>query len=377
MRNGDIEKAEALCLDLIKSDAFNPGYIINIAIIDIIRGNYESAADHCEMLIDTGHGSPEVTLNLAEAYLLMGDPRAEETYRRFLDQTEGSQETLMLAYRALSMACIGNKEEAREIIEQLNLEDEEEQGTYYIVSVAWSHIGDEAMTAEYAAKAARAGMGDHWFELPWFGAEVAAYNKGISDMNAEARESAAAIKDLDGVPAPAREHCTEAHTQLVRGDVEGGVGSLRTAILVLAKQHAGLIRNGTIIFALLLCIIVHDRIKVRRLSTALAAERSKNELERQERHAASAEKLQRLAQLEQSHDVMQLDVSQITDIADGIRRASGFVSYCARNLLEERHREQVIDRVNRGIERTEQELEHLLEIARELDELIQPIARPE
>ncbi len=168
--SGNLQIARDLYRKLATPEEHTPRYLVNLGTIDILLGDYQQAIMRYELILWLGYQEPEVLLNFADACRLAGDPRSTELYGRLLEKTQGTDQPGLLACRAQALACLGQKAEAVATIQHALSRDQTAE-ILYTAAIVFSVIGERAKSGALAAEARANGMGEAWFNLPWFKGE--------------------------------------------------------------------------------------------------------------------------------------------------------------------------------------------------------------
>lgn len=164
---GNLTRAKDLYVELVQPGDYRPKYLINLGMIELLLGKHDQAATTFRQTVSLGWESPAAVLSLADAYRFTGNELADESYLRLLDLTEGSDDPLVIAYRARAMACLGRHADAVANIEHA-LSLLESADTFFAAAIVYRITGDHARSEHYQEKATTMGKGEVWFRLPWF-----------------------------------------------------------------------------------------------------------------------------------------------------------------------------------------------------------------
>jgi Flp pilus assembly protein TadD len=188
---GNLDAAGKIYDELISDSPFDSTDIANSATIRLLRGQYLSAIQAYEYLLEIEPDNTLYTLNLADACYISGDSRAESLFKRFLELSEGQDDELIIAARAQAHAALGNSQKAISLAE--SLAESASAEALYLASLTYAIIDDESKMLDFAKKSMDHGKGDAWFSLPYFGnitpKILSAYNEGKNDLVVRAKDA--------------------------------------------------------------------------------------------------------------------------------------------------------------------------------------------
>lgn len=166
---GNLDAADSLYKRILADGARDAVSLNRSAIVNILKGNYASAANTYEYLLSVEPDREHIVLNLAEAYHLLGDERAGFYYRSFLDLSSHNNSLTVIASRAFAFAAVGQNSDALYLIESIDAQDVKSPEIFFYISMAYSVLGDQKRMAFFAKKSVDLGQPGIWFDLPWFG----------------------------------------------------------------------------------------------------------------------------------------------------------------------------------------------------------------
>jgi tetratricopeptide (TPR) repeat protein len=336
--SGSLDRAVELYSGLM-SEMYSYRHLNNLATARLLTGDYQAAARQYEICSQGGYSSVALLVNLADAYNLSGDSRAEEAYLRVLAATAESHQAIELAYRAQALCFVGSKAEALATVERALGSSGSETEVLYTASIVHRMLGDREQSRSLARQAAEQGLAVHWFNLPWFeGYGMTEYFEALAQVREQSTRGAVIVQELANsseIPETARAHCQAAYLSTASGDVDTAYGELGSAIRYISRQAGMLLRllvvsDGVILLllsALLLGLLWFRRY---RAASAAALERKQRDLEEkqssvilaneQTRRRLFAELEQELQNEEQERERLRSEQEQIMEELSGLRK---------------------------------------------------------
>ncbi len=171
LENGSAAKAAEIYEELVRR---SPGLseLSNLSVAYFLLGRYAEAARTLELLVKKEPLHAGYTLNLADAYTLLGEPeRASLAYREVVrlaeaDPAVGSPE--LLSWKAQALAHLGRGPEAVAAVQEAARLSPDNAGLVYEAAVVYAVLGETSSALVSAEQALKLGYQPRWFGFPWF-----------------------------------------------------------------------------------------------------------------------------------------------------------------------------------------------------------------
>lgn len=171
MRNGDLERAQRIYLDLIDRTPQRQ-HFTNLGLVRLFQNQYEEAIAtfHQALAIEPDHVI--TTLNLADTELALGRQREAEThYRKILKTLERNRPPGGLSPRdnviqAQCLARLGKNGEALKLTLEALRQRPEDPDILQAAALIYALVGDRASASVFIQSALEKGLQPRWFKLP-------------------------------------------------------------------------------------------------------------------------------------------------------------------------------------------------------------------
>ncbi|HYO15695.1 MAG TPA: tetratricopeptide repeat protein, partial [Thermoanaerobaculia bacterium] len=171
LSSGDPRRAADLYGELVRRSPSLTA-LSNLGLAHFFLGEYQKAVDTFGRAVEQEPRNPFYTLNLADAYFLLGRPgEAERLYRRVIEliaEDPAAVSWQFFSVKAQALAHLGEGRKAVEAIQEALRLAPDSGPAAYEASLVYALLGEDDSALVYAERALQRGYEPRWFSFPWF-----------------------------------------------------------------------------------------------------------------------------------------------------------------------------------------------------------------
>ena len=141
----------------------------NLAIAYSLKRDFELAQHAALQAVELSPNTPSFLLNLADIEWYLGNHQQAKSYYQKVIETIGSEEDLYsILLKAQAWSHLNESQQAISLINQANQLAPENGEVAFISALVYMQINELVSATAQVEQALKAGVGEAWFNLPWF-----------------------------------------------------------------------------------------------------------------------------------------------------------------------------------------------------------------